>query len=89
MRRAIRTDPNAIRGVDLDDRLRVRVAALLDVYHPADHAVSHGDDAHFMAAALLWVLGDTEGANSAIAAAAADGDEHDSTLALSRALSDT
>ncbi len=86
MRRAIRTDLKALRGVDLEDRLRKRVAALLDVYHPADHASS--DDAHFMAAALLWVLGDTEGANSAIAAAAADGDEHDSTLALSRALSE-
>ncbi len=87
MRRAIRTDPQALRGVNLDDRLRPRVAALLDVYHPADHAAPHGEDAHFMAAALLWVLGDTEGAGSAIAAAAADGDEHHSTLALSRALS--
>ena len=89
MRRAIRTDPQALRKVDLDARLRPRIAVLLDVYHPTDHSASHGEDAHFMAAALLWVLGDTEGASSAIAAAAADGDEHDSTLALSRALPGT
>lgn len=87
MRRAVRTSPEALRGAEIDNRLRPRVAALLDVYHPSDSDSSHGDDAHFMVASLLWVLGDIEGARAAIAAAAADGDEHDSTLALSLALS--
>ena len=89
MRRAIRTDPEILRKASFDPALRPRVLALLEVYHPHhsdDPQVVHSEDAHFMVAALLWVLGDEAGAASAAQWAIADGDDHESTRVLSRAI---
>jgi hypothetical protein len=95
MRRAIRTDADALRDARLDPALRPRIRALLDVYHPepsdADRpdapALGHGESTHFMVAALLWVLGDYAGASSATRAAIEGGDDDASTHALAEALS--
>ena len=89
MRRAIRTDPEAVRDAPLPYLLRPRVRALLAVYHPAhsdDPQLGHDEGAHFMVAALSWLLGDQAGASSATQWALAGGDNHESTLLLSRAL---
>jgi hypothetical protein len=89
MRRAVRTDPDALRDPRIDPALRPRIQALLGIYHPAEeHAetVAHDEDAHFMVAALLWVLGDEAGASSATTWAIRDGDELESTRALADAI---
>jgi len=94
MRRAIRTDAGALLRPPVDPSLRPRIRALLDLYHPTNPDPTgpeppHGDDAHFMVAALLWVLGDVAGASSATEWALADGDDHESTRVLARAIADS
>ena len=86
MRRVARSDAALLFDAPLEAEMESRVRQLIDVYHPKDHPDGHDDDAHFMAAALLYIAGDLEGADDAVRAAIDDGDRDDSTLALQDAI---
>jgi tetratricopeptide (TPR) repeat protein len=82
MREALRVDPESLRYVPDDERLRGRLAELVEHYeYRARH--QYGDlDALFMAAALWYLLNQEDAAHYAINVAVTLGDSDSSTLSL-------
>ena len=84
MRRAVRTDPNGMQALRLDEQLRPLVDSLIEKYAYAATRPEDQADAAFMVASLQFLLRDREAAAEAIAQAQKAGDQSSSTANLKR-----
>jgi len=80
MRDALRVEADALYDVPVDERLRVRLAALGRLYPSTEFDV----DTHFMRAAIRYLGGENESAHTSIERALARGDDSESTATLRR-----
>ncbi|MFQ5351897.1 MAG: hypothetical protein ACE5D3_02355 [Candidatus Binatia bacterium] len=84
MRRAFRIDPDSLRYLLIEERLRPKLRRLVDEYSARVDSRDPAVDSAFMVAALRYIMHDDGGARSAIDRAIADGDLSQSSANLRR-----